>query len=65
MVKSNIGRNRNNGQYSYTSGFDRLCKCGHTLGTHTGEAPHECINEDVGNGEPCTCLKFKLAPVAK
>lgn len=55
-------RNRHNGQFAYSSDFDRLCRCGHTLGVHTGEAPHECINEDSfagGTGEPCACVKFR------
>jgi hypothetical protein len=49
-------RDRSTGRYSYSGDFDRLCKCGHTLGAHTAEPPHECINGDTG--EACDCARF-------
>lgn len=55
-------RNRSTGRYSYTGNFDRLCKCGHRLGIHAGEPPHDCFNEDKaggGTGEPCDCKEFR------
>ena len=62
-------RNRNNGQYTYSADFSRLCRCGHSLGVHTGEAPHECLNGDQyldgATGEPCACVKFRKAPAPK
>lgn len=29
------GRDQRNGQYKHQGGWDRVCKCGHTLGVHT------------------------------
>ena len=40
------------GRYSYWNGFDRICKCGHTLGIHIAGG-FEC------GGKDCTCQKFK------
>ncbi len=37
-------RDRANGRYAY-SRFDRVCRCGHTLGQHTAEK--------VGSEQPC------------
>lgn len=62
-------RNRHTGQYSYEGQWDRLCRCGHTLGVHAGEAPHPCFNGDSGmegaTGEPCDCPRFRPAKVKK
>lgn len=57
-------RNRHTGQYTYSSNFERMCVCGHSLAVHTGEAPHSCMNDDTyagGTGEACDCEKFRLA----
>jgi hypothetical protein len=66
---ANRKRNRRNGQYTFEGDFDRLCTCGHTLGVHTAEAPHECINGDVdlegATGEQCDCAKFKPSKKGK
>lgn len=61
-------RNDSNGQFGFVGQWDRLCVCGHPLGTHTGQPPHECVNEDThipapyaGTGEPCDCKKFRAS----
>ena len=33
-------RDARNGQYTFSSKFDRVCKCGRTLGVHDAVAPH-------------------------
>lgn len=38
-------RNKQTGQYSFSTDFDRMCTCGHKLGVHTGEPPHSCMND--------------------
>jgi hypothetical protein len=54
---TNQPRNKRNGKYTFAQ-LDALCACGHPLGQHTAEAPHECIAGDFGHG-PCNCEKFK------
>lgn len=57
-------RHRSTGRYSFDGDMSKLCVCGHTLGIHAAEAPHECFNQDAGlegaTGEPCDCMKFRL-----
>lgn len=50
-----------NGQYTYSAKFDRVCKCGRTLGVHNAEAPHafEDYALDDREGLP-DCDKFRL-----
>jgi len=48
---------RKGGQYSYRD-MEKLCKCGHKLGKHTAEAPHECIISDT-DAVDCDCVCFK------
>lgn len=56
-------RNHKTGQFSYEGNYERMCICGHTLGIHAAEAPHDCFNEDTGikgtTGESCSCAKFR------
>ena len=47
------------GRYGYAGDQERLCVCGHKLGVHTGEAPHDCLGPDLHGG--CDCPRFKLA----
>lgn len=57
-------RDRANGQYAHAD-FDRLCRCGHTLGVHTADrvaGVQECLNCDIGDGTPCDCQSFRPAP---
>ena len=55
-------RYRDSGRYGYTNNFERLCVCGHTLGVHTAQAPHECIAQDFEPQEvPCQCQRFRPA----
>lgn len=67
-------RDRSTGQYSFEGQWDRLCVCGHELGVHAAEAPHDCMNSDrvniYGAADPrafrfqktdCACLKFRLS----
>lgn len=60
MAKTST-RNRRNGQYTLSSGFDRVCKCGRTLGVHDAEAPHAFgdYSLDTTPGLP-DCAGFKL-----
>jgi hypothetical protein len=53
-------RNRKTGQYSYSGDMTRLCTCGHTLGTHAAEAPHDCFAGDDGVTS-CDCGQFRPA----
>lgn len=45
-------REHKSGRYSYAA-LDRRCDCGHPLGSHTAENPHECLVAD------CVCNRFK------
>ena len=56
-------RNRANGRYSYNGQFERLCRCGLTLGVHTAEAPH--IIDDCIDGVQRECPGFKPARTAR
>ncbi len=59
------------GQFGFVGDWARICVCGHELGVHGGEAPHECFNEDRNNmprfegeltgiaAEPCGCRRFR------
>jgi hypothetical protein len=63
--RSGHSRDKSSGQYSYQNKFERLCVCGHTLGMHTGDAPHECIAGDFLPGVTCDCVKFRLQRTKK
>ena len=60
-VRAALKRERLTGRYTFEGRFARLCTCGHPLGVHTAEAPHECIVGDLEDIN-CDCLKFRLAP---
>ena len=61
------------GQFGFDGKWGRKCVCGHELGVHTAEPPHECMNDNrmhmLGPGsdwfdssiEPtsCDCVKFR------
>ncbi len=55
-------RDPSTGQFGYWNDFDRMCKCGHTLGVHIAGG-FECGIDAVGGGEPeavgCKCQKFR------
>lgn len=53
-------RERATGRYGFVNRWDRLCQCGHKLGDHTAQAPHDCIAVDFGHG-PCGCERFRPA----
>jgi hypothetical protein len=58
-------RDAANGQYTFTGGMDRLCRCGHRLGVHaaarvSGKQPCFCGDDGL---EDCDCQKFR--PVRK
>jgi hypothetical protein len=55
-------RERASGRYSYSSKFERLCKCGRTLGVHDAEAPHAFGDSSLDDtpGLP-DCDRFRLA----
>lgn len=56
----NRERDRSTGRYTYENRWERLCTCGHTLGHHTAEAPHVCIEPDFSDIE-CACERFTPA----
>ena len=60
---ANTNRAKQTGRFTYSSDFDRLCRCGHRLAVHAGAAPHDCFNSDpnVGDGADCDCAKFRPA----
>ena len=53
-------REKASGRYGYEGQWDRLCRCGHTLGVHLAEAPHPCAVADLKD-ESCDCERFKPA----
>lgn len=67
----NRPREKASGQFGFVHNWGRVCVCGHELGVHGGEAPHECFNEDRNNmpkfegaladvpAEPCDCRRFR------
>lgn len=47
------------GKYSY-SNMELPCVCGHTLGRHTAEYPHDCCYGDGDDYiQKCDCHKFR------
>lgn len=53
------------GQYAYDGNFDRMCRCGHTLGVHV-DGGWDCIYQVAGpvslpDAPPCPCKKFRPA----
>lgn len=48
------------GQYAYDQDWDRMCRCGHTLGVHVSGG-FDCINAVEGDRTPCGCEKFRPA----
>lgn len=65
-MREDNNREIGTGQYTFTGGMERLCKCGHSLGVHcatrikteTGMI-QDCMNHDVGDGKVCDCKCFK------
>lgn len=49
------------GQYAFDGDLARVCLCGHPLGVHVSGG-FDCINQDVGDGEPCDCARFRASP---
>jgi hypothetical protein len=48
------------GKYSH-SDMEKMCVCGHKLGRHTGEYPHDCCYGDGDDyDQKCECNGFKL-----
>lgn len=54
------------GRYSY-SNMELLCKCGHKLGAHTAEYPHDCCYGENPEEykQVCDCNGFIKAPNSK
>ncbi|HYE90076.1 MAG TPA: hypothetical protein VEA38_03605 [Terriglobales bacterium] len=53
-------RDAQTGRYGFEGQWDRLCVCGHRLGVHTADAPHECMVRDFDKtAAPCDCMKFR------
>jgi hypothetical protein len=55
-------RDPDTGQYWYDDDYERLCKCGHSLGVHS-QGGFYCNTDAIGNNEPealgCECERFK------
>jgi hypothetical protein len=53
------------GKYTFDGNLERLCVCGHELGNHSGEAPHDCLCPTFSIRDPrraaCNCEKFRPA----
>lgn len=49
------------GQYAYDRYWERMCRCGHSLGVHVSGG-FDCINVVEGDRTPCDCDKFR--PIA-
>lgn len=58
MVSEHRLRDPVSGQFAFDGGFDRVCRCGHTLGVHVSGG-FECVNADTGDGAHCACVKFR------
>lgn len=61
-----MNRDPVDGRYAFDNDFNRLCKCGHSLGAHIAGG-HECGTNPVDYPETrgCDCMKFrpeKLTP---
>lgn len=72
MATKNQSREDETGQYGFDGNWGRKCVCGHELGVHTAQAPHECMNNDrwhIAHGSdwfdrsipatPCDCQRFR------
>jgi hypothetical protein len=64
-VKGNGERDTPTGQF--TVRMDRVCKCGHTMGSHAAAGPvklRDCMAHDVDPDvtERCECNGFRRAP---
>lgn len=51
------------GQYAFQDNWDRMCRCGHTLGAHVAGG-FDCLNGNAAvgpecDGTPCDCRKFR------
>ena len=55
-------RDLQTGQYAFDQDFNRLCKCGHSLGVHSSGGFY-CDTDAIGNKEPeaigCQCERFQ------
>lgn len=53
------------GRYTFDGNLERLCVCGHTLGVHSGGAPHDCLaysdRKHPEHDPDCRCPKFRLS----
>jgi hypothetical protein len=60
--RENEYRDPTTGRFDYFGDFDRLCKCGHSLGVHIAGG-YECGTDTSGNNEPeaagCKCQRFR------
>lgn len=61
-VKALRYRDPETGRYDYEGDFDRLCKCGHSLGVHS-QGGYYCDTDAIGSGEleavGCKCERFR------
>lgn len=59
---ANEYREPGTGRFAYWNDFDRLCKCGHSLGVHIAGG-FECGTDTGGNSERdaagCKCERFR------
>lgn len=61
-MESRTYRDPATGRYDYDGDFDRLCKCGHSLGVHS-QGGYYCDTDAIGSSEPeaigCKCERFR------
>ncbi len=63
MKTTTQARGRRDGQFTFEGNFDRLCKCGRTLGVHSAEKPHAFEDAVLDDRDLPDCDKFRPAKV--
>lgn len=62
MTRALTYRDPATGQWDYDNDYDRLCKCGHSLGVHS-QGGYYCGTDPIGHNEPeakgCKCERFR------
>ncbi len=61
-------REQGTGLFMHDGKWERLCKCGHTLGEHAAEkvkGQRPCFHGDSAGEEPCDCTLYKATGKAR
>lgn len=64
-----VQKREHDGRYAYDGNLERVCVCGHTLGTHSAGSPPDCLFYSLpererakllGHEKPnCGCERFR------